>query len=60
MDETTLSKVEVTQATGSAQSAEQLRITELELTVQRLQHKLRIFEGPKAVEDDVELVDENQ
>ena len=25
-----------------------------------MQHKLRIFEGPKAVEDDVELVDENQ
>ena len=59
MEETTPSKAEVTQATRSTQSTK-LRIAELELTVQMLQHRLRIFEGPRAVEDDVELVDENQ
>ena len=52
--------IKIPQVAGLAQIAKQRRITELELIVQRLQHRLRIFEGLRAIEDDVELVDENQ
>ena len=34
-------------------------IAELRLLVQRLQHRLIIYEGPRAIKDDVEIVGEN-
>ena len=49
MEETTPLKVEVTQAMRLVKSIEQRRIEELELTVQRLQHRLRICESPRVV-----------
>ena len=40
------------------QTTNQRRVTELELVVQRLQHHLRIYKHSRAVEDDVEIVEE--
>ena len=50
---------EVNVKEGQAQIADQRRIEELELVVQRLQHRLRIYEGPEAVNEDLEIFDEN-
>ena len=44
----------------SIQTTKHHRIAKLELTVQRLHHGLKIFEGPRAIKKDVELVDENE
>ena len=43
----------------TTQTTDQRRIEELELTVQRLQHHLRIYEGLEAFNNDVEVVEEN-
>ena len=42
-----------------AQTTDQRRIEELKLVVQHLQYRLRIYEDPKAVNDDVHIVVEN-
>ena len=44
---------------GQTQIANQRRTEELELMVQRLQHRLRIYEGLEVVNDDVKVVEEN-
>ena len=58
-DEQPLSMEETPQITRSSQTTEQQQIAELELMVQILQNKLRIFEGSRAIEEDVKLVKKN-
>ena len=44
-EEQTLSVADAPKANESTQTTNQKRILELELVVQRLQHRLRIYEG---------------
>ena len=56
---------EVGQGTAASREAAQLppitlkQYEDMQLTIQRLQHRLRIYEGPKAV-DDEEILGVNQ
>ena len=43
----------------TSQINDKRRIADLELMIQRLQHRLRIYEGTRTTVDDEEIVDEN-